>query len=64
MNPAALAQKNRTEEVRLLTNENLRLRERVKVLEGKLTEAHNITQQVELNMAPRESEQLAGGVTH
>lgn len=63
MNPASLAQKNRAEEVRLLREDNRKLRERIKVLEGKLADAHDITMQVEANLkAPsaQESKQLAG----
>ena len=62
-NPVAQAQQVRAEELKLLREENLRLRERVKVLEKNLAEAHDITAQVEANLhAPsaQESQQLKG----
>ncbi|XP_067933690.1 mitotic spindle assembly checkpoint protein MAD1-like [Watersipora subatra] len=60
-NPVSKAQQNRAEEVRLLQEDNKRLRERIRVLEQNLAEAHDVTAQVEANLkAPsaQENQQL------
>lgn len=63
MNPVAKAQNLRAEELGLLRSDNVKLRERVRVLEQNLAEAHDITAQVEANLkAPSalETQQLTG----
>ena len=63
VNPVTVAQQNRAEEVRLLRQDNMKLRERIKVLEDNLADAHNITAQVEANLnnpSAQESKELAG----
>lgn len=63
MNPVSVAQSSRAEEVRLLREDNMKLRERIKVLESNLADAHNITAQVEANLinpSAQESKELAG----
>ncbi|CAH1795046.1 unnamed protein product [Owenia fusiformis] len=59
MNPAAIAQKNRAEELERLRDENEKLRARVKILEEADGKAANITMQVDEKMAePNSSKEL------
>lgn len=63
MNPATLAERAKADELRLLREDCVRLRERVKVLEGNLADAQNITAQVEANLndpSVQESQKLKG----
>lgn len=65
MNPASLAQKNKVEEMKKLLEDNRRLRERIKILEKKLSDAHDLTLQVEANLNSsvyKDSTELRGTV--
>lgn len=61
MNPSAVAERLRAEEVQRLKDDNRRLKERVRILEQRLQDAHNLTAQVESNLnTTTDSDQLRG----
>ena len=65
MNPAALAQQERANELAKLREENVRLAERVKILEEKGAAVSNITMLVDEKVAePGSSAEVEGKITY
>lgn len=63
MNPSAIAEKLRADEVQRLKDDNKRLKERVRILEQRLQDAHNLTVQVEANLQNTDDSELLKGTT-